>query len=292
MSKISAGFQRLERLLLYVIVILLAAMLAYLILRDGGGGSGEIIERLDQIIGTQEEHGEYMAAIITELGEMEGRLDSQLAKISAELVQVREGTEAIQEVTTDIQATLVGVESRTAQAVCERLNPELCTDAPPPCTTVDSNFTLLFENARLDDDGKVSEQSMGIQLTRAHEQRLDAIVRAFGPCRGGEHKVEFSIHGYSSTADFQARDGELVEPLPETDQYNLDTARLRAEVVANYLRNKEFLAEIKEPRDDDPEAMARPYVDDAISGETDQEALNRSVFIEVMDAGACKRKAQ
>lgn len=85
-----------------------------------------------------------------------------------------------------IQGALAGIEPRIAQATCDRLKPEMCTDVTdgtgevqggPLALLVKSNFTLLFENARLDENGDVSERSAGIRLTPAHQRRLDAIVR-------------------------------------------------------------------------------------------------------------------
>ena len=289
-------FQRLERFFLYVIIFFLIALIAWpgLFSRDDDDGSGTDGDKppvtTKEIIDEIRQHHERNSV---QLGEMEQRLGEQFTKINTELEQGRRRAEALQTTVAAIQGRLVGIEPRVAQAICDRLKPEMCTDEEPKgplALLVKSNFTLLFENARLDENGEVSERSAGIRLTPAHRRRLDAIVRAFRPCNTGR-SVEFKIHGFSSTAEFQTRSAEGEEPLRETDDLNLETARLRAEVVADYLREREFTAKPVEISPD-LDAMARPYVDDAISGETDQEGLNRSVFIEVKSAGACASSAQ
>lgn len=266
-------------------MFLLAAVIAWLIVfsNDGDEGSGTDDDKHDKPPVT---NGAELVALEKRLGERFKRIDTELEKD-------RERTETVQKAVADIQKALVGIEPRVAQAICDRLKPELCTrgiNRAPSALLVESNFTLLFENARLDENGVVSEQSVGIRLTPAQQRRLDAIARAFRPCNDGG-QVRFSIHGSSSTAEFQARQAEREEPLPETDDYNLATARLRAQVVADYLSEREFTAKPVEISPD-LDAMARPYVDDAVSGETDQEGLNRSVFIEVVSAGACGQSAQ
>lgn len=289
-KSVAEFFQRLERFFLYVIIIFLITLIAWPGWfssddGDGAGTDGKPPATPKEIIDQIRQHHERNSV---QLGEMERQLGEQFTKIDTELEQGRRRAEALQTTVAAIQGRLVGIEPRVARAICDQLKPEFCSrgiNRAPSALLVESNFTLLFENARLDENGVVSEQSVGIRLTPAQQRRLDAIARAFRPCNDGG-QVRFSIHGSSSTAEFQARQAEREEPLPETDDYNLATARLRAQVVADYLSEREFTAEPVEISPD-LDAMARPYVDDAVSGETDQEGLNRSVFIEVVSAGAC-----
>lgn len=302
-------FQRLERLILYAIILLLVSVIAWPVWSsrskadDGGDGKeGPGIDDEMLLVIKEEILDALRNALSThnaKLGNVEGPFGQQLTEIDTELERGRARTETLQTTMAAIQGALAGIEPRIAQATCDRLKPEMCTDVTdgtgemqrgPLALLVKSNFTLLFENARLDEIGDVSERSAGIRLTPAHQRRLDAIVRAFRPCNTGR-RVEFKIHGFSSTAEFQARSAEGEEPLRETDNLNLETAKLRAKVVADYLSEREFTAEPVEISPD-LDAMARPYVDDAVSGETDQEGLNRSVFIEVVSAGACGQSAQ
>ena len=292
-------FQRLERFFLYVIILFLIALIAWpgLFSRDDDDGSGTDDDKppitTKEIIDEIRQHHERNSV---QLGEIEQRLGRRLTDIDTELAEGRTRAETLQSTVTAIQGALVGIEPRIAQAICNRLKQGMCTGGTGEVTggalalLVESNFTLLFENARLDENGKVSERSAGIRLTHAHQQQLDEIVRAFRPCNT-EREVAFEIHGFSSTAEFQAREAEREEPLPKTDEYNLETARLRAHVVAEYLGEAGFITAPVELKSD-LSALERPYVDDAIAGETDQEALNRSVFIKVMAAGACASSVQ
>lgn len=162
-----------------------------------------------------------------------------------------------------------------------------CGTPPPDCpaSSVVSNFTLLYENARLNDDEDITEDSVGVKLAERHERRLKKIATAFKACqRDTESTVKFGVTGYSSTAMFQREDLDGRVGMPESDKLNLRTANLRARVVADYLRKKEFEVE-HEPWGSFAN-LRRPYLDNAPPG-TDKEALNRTVFIEVLHAGAC-----
>ena len=61
-------------------------------------------------------------------------------------------------------------------------------------------------------------------------------------------------------------------------------ANLRAKIVGDYLLNEGFKVEIKEWLSEND--LQRPYLDDVQPG-MDQQALNRTVFVELKSAGAC-----
>lgn len=154
-----------------------------------------------------------------------------------------------------------------------------------PASSVVSNFTLLYENARLNNDEAITAKSGGVRLEERHKQRLEKIAIAFKACqREAGIPVKFGVTGYSSTAKFQRENPARRVGMPNSDELNLKTANLRAEVVADYLREKGF--EVERKRWDSFEALDRPYLDDT-PADTDKEALNRTVFIEVLHAGAC-----
>ena len=150
---------------------------------------------------------------------------------------------------------------------------------------------LVFENAKLiprlspDEDWQLSPDSEGVRLTPAHEIALDAFVKAFTPC-AGVRPVRIRVEGYASTREFLDQDGR---PLPNTDSLNLQAANLRAQGVASYLRNSAQGFQIDHEPWPSFDAMRPPFVDrsEALQG-TEQEALNRSVVVQVHDAGGCQ----
>ena len=161
---------------------------------------------------------------------------------------------------------------------------EHCGAASP--ASVAANFTFLYENARLNNARQITAESVGVRLAPRHDRRLDLLERAFRPCRRGRtDEVSFTVTGYSSTAEFQVETpaGDR-QPLAESNELNLATANLRAEVVAARLQQAGFVATSTEWKSFDD--LQRPYLDDSRPSD-DQQALNRSVFIEVRDAGAC-----
>ena len=188
---------------------------------------------------------------------------------------------------------LAGLEGRVADAVSRRLlaagcqvtrsggecvrNPTPQPPHPAP-VTVNSRFTFLYENARLNEDGKLAPNSVGVKLTDRHLDRLRLLASAFKPCHEKDDPVRFAVTGYASSAEFRSQpDGG---PLPDSEALNRETANLRARIVRDYLRSQGF--EVEPPRSDLP----RPYRDDAQPG-MDQQALNRTVFMELVSAGAC-----
>lgn len=158
---------------------------------------------------------------------------------------------------------------------------------------------LPFENAKLaprqspDESWRLSLDSKGVRLTPAHEIALNTFVQAFTPCAKVEGRpVQVRVVGYASTRQFVDQDGR---PLPNSDALNLQAANLRARGVVSYLRNsvKGFGIDQGFNIDHEPwksfDGMQRPFVDrsEALQG-TEQEALNRSVVVQVHDAGGCQ----
>ena len=267
--------RNLERNLLYATVLLLAAAVAYL------AYLAWTIDRVPPVsppppvtpINGAADHAEIKA---------------QLAKLAEDM--------AIQHAAIGKQIapqSMDGLLDRIASIVRGAIKDSICDAStlddcprPPPPPSVVSNFTLLYENARLNDDEDIAADSVGVTLA-PHERRLEKIAVAFTACqRKAASAVKFRVTGYSSTAKFRRKgpDGEIGEIIDGSDKLNLKTANLRAEVVTAYLREKGF--EVENKPWDSFEDLIRPYLDDSQPG-TDQQALNRTVFIQVLHAGAC-----
>ena len=180
-------------------------------------------------------------------------------------------------------------------------NCSLCpTDCGGACSpAILPQLPLLFENAKLaprqspDEGWRLSPDSEGVRLTPVHQISLDTFVKAFAPCAKVEGRpVRVKVVGYASTRQFADQDGR---PLPDTDALNLQAANLRAQGVAGYLRDSAqgFGIDQGFKIDHEPwpsfDDMRRPFVDrsEALQG-TEQEALNRSVVVQVHDAGGCQ----
>ena len=94
-----------------------------------------------------------------------------------------------------VKEGLEGVDERVADKVLERLLQEGLCLSKGSCgigarAPMESNFALFHENARLDSDDSLNEDSYGIRLTDEHKTRLDGIASAIyalcaaaGPCR-------------------------------------------------------------------------------------------------------------
>ena len=271
-SKWSEWSKRFERITLYVVVLALALFVGYLTLttdcrwKDGCGGTIEDDNPLAQL-------AEDVNAMAADIG--------QLTKIMPH----------VKESQAPIRWELERVAPDIADSVYARLREEgacltsagSCPSAAP--ASVAANFTFLYENARLNEARQITAESVGVRLAPRHERRLDLLESAFRPCRRDGEGVAFAVTGYSSTAEFQVETpaGDR-RPLAESNELNLATANLRAKVVAIRLQQAGFEATPTEWKSF--EALQRPYLDDSPPGD-DQQALNRSVFIEVRDAGAC-----
>ena len=129
-----------------------------------------------------------------------------------------------------------------------------------------------------------TENSFGVKLAHRHLRRLDLLANAFGPCHRSNNPVEFNVTGYSSTAEFRFQPSG--RRLLNSDELNLKTANLRAQIVGTYLKSKGKgfrVTTVQWPQGHD---LQRPYLDDVRPG-IDQQALNRTVMIELVSAGAC-----
>lgn len=188
---------------------------------------------------------------------------------------------------------LEGNDERIAGRVLEGLRREGLRPSTGSCgggqeAPVESVPTLFYENARLNSEESLNEGSPGIRLTDVHKTRLDRMASAFAPCaQPPDHVVRFEVFGYSSTAEFKMLTSDGPKSVDETDRHNLRAANLRAKVVAERLQEDGFEAAAKQW--DSYDNIPRPFLgnSESLAGETDQEALNRSVFIMVLDAGAC-----
>ena len=194
---------------------------------------------------TPKERVEEISKRVDEYDRRLNKLDSTIAQRIAEAVE----------------AELTDIKNGALEKVIKELLGKCCCQAPTSCpdyaTTAKSTFTLLYENARLNLDGELTPESVGIKLTEGHKRRLDRIVEAFAACaRPPRHVVEFKVLGYASTAEFQEErhDGSN-EPMSNSGELNRRAAQQRAEVVVGYLEKKGKLEqanfEVKGPNEDE-----------------------------------------
>lgn len=197
-----------------------------------------------------------------------------------------------------IQDSLAGLEGRIVDALSNKLLAAGCTltssdecppipcpppagddcPAPPPPLEVKPRYTLLYENARLDEDGKVTAQSLGVKLERRHLERLKLLTAAFKDCNHADAPVEFNVTGFSSTAEFRFQPSGGT--MPDSTHLNLEAANLRGQLVGAYLKNEQGFV-VHWERWSSVGDMPRPYQG------VEQQALNRTVFIDLKSAGAC-----
>ena len=272
---------RMERIVLYMVVLALAIAVGWLAFK---GTKGPV----DDCVGCKDELKPLFEAIDTALGDLGEKVATHGTTTTTALNRI---AETVADVTKKVEDKLEGLEGRVAKTVSDKLLAAGCqvtkTDEeceadppppPPPPATVESQYTLLYENARLNEDGKLAPNSVGVKLEPRHHMRLRRLTTAFKPCDEEDNPVRFAVTGYASSAEFLSQpDGG---PLPNSDALNRETAELRERIVRDYLRNHDF--EVEAPGNDLP----RPYRDNALRG-VDQQALNRTVFIEIVSAGAC-----
>ena len=301
-----------ERIVLYGVVLILAGVVGVLALQIGefkSSGIEGFTAALDAKLDAKFAGLEQRVA-----DDVAGRIEKLIGEPSGDLGDFRGALDGIDEtLAATVDGKLVGLEGRVADSVCEKLSEGACTrnaecrdgadskvpscppvttceecgtqcpDCPePPLLSVASTFTLLYENARLNEEREVTEDSFGVRLAPRHIKRLDLLANAFQACQQEDDPVQFHVTGFSSTAEFRTEPED--EPLPDSDALNLTTANLRATIVGNYLRNQNFQVTVEEWFSFD--SLRRPYSDNSQPG-TDQQALNRSVFIKLDSAGAC-----
>lgn len=277
--------QERERLVLYTVVLILALAVGFLAWRVEGGAKISFTGPLSKDV------GDYFAeAVRRELDAIEERIAVAVTDSLVAQIEVSEDTigKAVVEA---IGGQLAGIEGRVADAVYDKLEGGVVCESgcsnPPPVPArepVGKNFTFLFDNAYLDPERQVTRDSKGVKLDRHHVKRLDLIAKAFRACQTTKDGVSFHVAGYSSTAEFRMETGAGSETLSNTNELNLATANLRMANVANYLESEGFKVEA-EPWGSIA-ALQRPYIDDFEPG-VDQQALNRTVFVQVTAAGRC-----
>lgn len=277
--------ERIERILLYAVVLILALAVGYLTwtLQDDDRSRGPSTNAPDG----------QLAALEQLVKEAANRIEKLISEANGNVVTALHGVNA--SLTAPVDAKLAGLEGRVANSVydrlrdagiCELTEKECALGAPssPPTMSVASNFTLLYENARLNEKRQVTEDSFGVRLAPRHLRRLEHLTNAFKACQQPEAAVRFRVTGYSSTAEFRVEEEAGTVRLSNSDKLNLQTANLRASIVGAYLEKANFTVVPK--MWESYEDLHRPYLDDTQLG-LDQQALNRTVFIEVLSAGAC-----
>lgn len=297
---------QIERIVLYMVVLALAVAVGYLASKVSAGTDDCADCDLDPLVGRVDGLGDRIDDVVDKVA---SGVD---ASISAHHDQTESTLAGITTTASAIKGGLDGLEGRIADAVIKELPavacpptnegdecipatpPEPCPPPdvaeridcgdPPPSITVKSKFTLLYENARLNDDRDITEDSFGVKLARRHLKRLDVLANAFGPCNRPNDTVEFHVTGYSSTAEFRFQPSG--RRLSNSDELNLKTANLRAQIVGAYLKSKGKGFTVRTVRWPQGHDLQRPYLDDVRPG-IDQQALNRTVMIELVSAGAC-----
>lgn len=293
--------ERLERYAVYLITLVLAITVFFLTLGESGGEEADCAD-------CEEEFKPHFEAIGRALGDLNSRLtgleESVAANVTARVGALisahgEETTTALSGLNTAVGQTigdrLADLEERVADAVAAKLLAAGCTvtgtgkcpDCPAaPCPElppeVKSRHTFLYENARLNEEGEVTADSVGVKLAGRHLKRLALLTNALRPCHRPDAPVVFEVTGFSSTAEFRAQPGG--EALSNSDALNLKTANLRRQLVSDYLESQGFHVvsikwlserEMQRPyRDEDPQSVA-------------QQALNRTVFVDIKSAGAC-----
>lgn len=277
--------ERIERILLYAVVLILALTVGYFAwtLQD---------DDRSRVPGTNAPDGQ-MTVLEQLVKESTNRIEKLISDANGNIVTALDGVNA--SLTTTVDGKLAGLEGRVANSVydrlrdagiCELTEKECALGAPssPPTMSVVSNFTLLYENARLNEERQVTEDSFGVRLAPRHLRHLKHLTNAFKACQRPEDPVRFHVAGYSSTAEFRVEDKTGTARLPDSDDLNLQTANLRAAIVGAYLEKANFAVVLK--MWESFEDLHRPYLDNT-QPSVDQQALNRTVFIEVLSAGAC-----
>ena len=164
-----------------------------------------------------------------------------------------------------------------------------CGATNSPTVGLQPRIWVVFENARLDEDKRLTAQSHGIAISGRQRERLDKLAQALLACAAPDRPVRLKIQGYSSTREFVDDGGRR---LPDSDDLNLQAANLRAEVVIGHLRsqglNEDAGVEIRHVDWQKYEDIRRPFLDSHEEVQSmDHELLNRAVFLEVLDAGKC-----
>ena len=237
----------------------------------------------------------FVEAVVEKLSESErglltkdvfnGRMEPVDASLQAleEAVASRLATEKFRRRIAELEGT---IENRSCCA-------EGSTTASNP------RIEVLFDNARLQPRKsggsaaqRLTENSPGIALTASQEAELDKLAAALRACAAPGTTVRLKIQGYSSTQPFVATGGLL----DDSDELNVMAANLRAKAVSDRLASqgidKDGGFDVQRQQWLAYGDMERPFLDSHGSFQgTAQEQLNRVVFVELEDAGACQRDA-
>ena len=185
----------------------------------------------------------------------------------------------------------------------EAINGTCCEGptATPPAAR-QPRIWVTFENARLDKDPtgalaplrRLTQDSEGIALSGGQQQRLNALADALRTCALPDRRVRLRIQGYSSTREFVDAGGQ---PMRDSQALNVEAANLRAEAVIDHLRaaraGEDNGVDIDHAAWKGYPQMRRPFLDARDEFEsTAPELLNRTVLVEIRDAGGCALDAR
>lgn len=163
-----------------------------------------------------------------------------------------------------------------------------------------SRIWVVFDNARLDEEDatgtdplkRLTKSSHGIAISNGQLGRLNRLTAALYACATPDRPVRLKVQGFSSTREFVGVNG-----IDGSNELNLKAANLRAANVTAHLESPEGSdtesnVEVRHVPWPDYADIRRPFLDAPEGIErTEQELLNRSVLVEIEDAGACAVEA-
>lgn len=253
--------ERIERPVLYLLVLVLATAVGYFALKpESGEKQDELEPSVAATDDVPDDLGPTVAAAVDE-GSFVGLEERICRPVANKLLTVGYTPTGASECAETPRPRAVMVDSDDS-----------------PSITLNSRFIFFYENARLNEDRQVTADSVGVKPARRY---LELLANAFQPCHRADAPVEFAVTGYSSTAEFRVQ--TTGETVPESNEMNLATANLRAQIIGDYLQDQGFKVETKQWSEHD---LQHPYPDD-VQPSVDQQALNRAVFIDLKSAGAC-----
>ena len=106
-----------------------------------------------------------------------------------------------------------------------------CGATNSPTVGLQPRIWVVFENARLDGDKRLTAESHGVAISGRQRERLDKLAQALIACAAPDRPVRLKIQGYSSTREFVDDEGQR---LGDSDGLNLQAANLRAEGVKTH----------------------------------------------------------
>lgn len=157
--------------------------------------------------------------------------------------------------------------------------------------TINSNNGIYYlgyvENARMDSSGQ------GMRLKKHHKIWAKAFYLAAIECSKNDEKVKLRVKGHASSAKFYING----KPALNSDVSNVLAANKRAEKLLEYFKTIDAGDSVEidftRYKTIDDVIKNRPYIDnfDGLGSPNSraQEFLNRSISIEILDAGSCKK---